>query len=131
MSTALTAIFGTEIKVIAQPRTSQRQYVGFPGCHGLASMWMGTRGYAISIAGRLRATGASYAIARATLQTAIDGIETYLAAGADTYTHAGCTYQNVVFDSFRILPGAGGGSFKITADNYVACDFVCIGRSLL
>ncbi len=130
MSTALTSIFGSEIKVGFQPRVSQIQYTGFPGAHGLTGIRLGSRGYPIIVTGRLFGTGGSYAVARADLTTWIDTIENYLWADLEVYTFGGNTFYYVVFESFKLLP-RGGKYFFFTSTGDVVCDFVCVLRSLI
>jgi len=133
MATDLTTIFGSEIKVDVQPRAAERQYHGIPGVDGLLTTHMGMRGRSITVTGVLASSGASYAAARASLQAVINSIETYLyrATGAASYSYCGTTYSNVVFDSFRIIPGPGGKSVNWTAGGYARCEFVCVLRQLL
>jgi len=131
MATALTTIFGNEIKVYSQPRQADRQYVGFPGVHGLAAMHMGSRGSQLVITGTLASSGSGYNDARTNLQAVIDDIEEYLWAGAADYSFAGTTYYNVVFDKFQLTPDADGKAFHWTAEGYVTCSFVCFARILI
>jgi len=132
MATALTAILGNEIKVGLQPRAAERQYVGFPGGHGLVAMHMGSRGWGIIVTGRLRANvGGAYAAGRAALVTAIQAIEQYQWLGAADYTYAGTTYYNVVFENIRIVSGTDGKQFHFTSTGDVVCDFVCRLRGLV
>lgn len=131
MTIDLTTIFGNEIKVYAQPRQADRQYVGLPGAHGLLSMDMGTRGRQLVITGKLAATGNDYADARTNLQAIIDDIESYLWATAADYSFAGTTYEYVVYDKFQLVPDSGGKVFYWTADGYVVADFICYARSLI
>lgn len=125
MATALTAIFGNEIKVFCQPRQAARQYVGFPGVHGVVATHLGTRGRQLVINGRLRAA------TRPLLATAIAAIESYLWADAADYTFAGETYSHVVFDRFRLVPDNTGKAFHFTSEDWVTCDFVCYARLLI
>lgn len=130
MATALTAILGNEIKVGLQPRAAERQYVGFPGGHGLVAMHMGSRGFSLIVTGKLRATGASYSVARTLLVAAIEAIGQYLWLGAADYSYAGTTYYNVLFERFELVPNSTGKYFYFT-DSYVVCDFVCRLRGLI
>ena len=130
MATALTLIFGNEIMVGNQPRIADRQYVGFPGAHGLAAMHMGSRGFQLFVSGKLRQGGASYAIARAACETAIAAIEQYLWLGAADYTHGNVTYYNMVFEDFRLVP-ARGKYFHFTSSGQVVCEFTCKMRGLI
>lgn len=127
MATDLTTIFGTEIKVCAQPRRPQRQYVGFAGGDGVVSMHMGTRGRQIVITGKLSATGTDYDDARSNLQNNIDTIEEYLysTTDADSYSFKGQVFDDVVFESFNLLPDSQGKAFHFTSEGYVTADFIC------
>ena len=129
MSTALTSVFGSEIKVAVVPRTSQRTYTGYPGAHGLTTMALGSRGYGLIITGRLRATGASYAAARLTLESSIATIESLQWSDPVDYTYGSSTYYSVVMERFDIIPSSGK-AFRMTKD-YVVCDFRAVMRSLL
>lgn len=129
--TALTSIFGNEIKVAAQPRQADRQYVGLPGVAGVMSMMLGTRGRQIIVTGRLAATGINYDAARVACQALIDAIEAYQWADAAEYSHAGTTYNYVIFDAFRLIADSEGKIFHYTKDYYVTCDFVCFLRDLI
>jgi len=130
MATALTTIFGTEIKVYEQPRTADRQYVGFPGVHGLLAMHMGTRGRQLVITGILASSGANYNAARANLKAVINSIEPYLWASAADYSFKGTVYLAVVFDRFQLQPDSAGKVFHWTSEGWVTCDFICFARSL-
>ena len=131
MATDLTTIFGSEIKVAAQPRRAEKQYAGFPGAHGLVGMDLGTRGRRMTVTGRLRASGSDYDDARGNLQTTIDTIEAYLWAEAADYTFKGETYNNVVFDKLELLVDNKGTVFHLTSDGKVTVDFVCLMTILL
>lgn len=130
MSTALTSVFGLEIKVAVVPRTSQRSYTGYPGAHGLTSMALGSRGYGLIVTGRLRASGVSYAAARLTLESAIAAIESLQWSEPVDYIYGSSTYYNVVLERFDIIPSPDGKSFRMT-NSYVICDFRAVMRSLL
>ncbi len=133
MATNLTAIFGSAIKVYAQPRNIDRQYVGFAGAHGVVGMHLGTRGRQLVVTGKIGTSGANYTVARANCQAAINAIEayTYPEAVAADYSFAGTIYYDVVFDKFRLVPDGAGKVFHWTADGYVTADFVCYLRELV
>lgn len=126
MATALTSIFGSEISVTPEAQRYMRQYAGFAGAHGVTAMHLGTRGRVIWITGRLRQTGATYAIARANLEYAIGLIEAWGNNPMADYTYGNVTYQDCVFDF-----SSGGldirGPFRqiqpVGALVQVACDF--------
>lgn len=131
MATDLTTIFGTAINVYTQPVQADRQYAGFPGAHGVVCMHLGTRGAQLVISGTLGYSGPNYATARASLQSAINAIQTYTWADAADYTFKGQTFYNVVFDSFQLIPDGTGKAFHWTAEGYVTCKFVCYARILV
>jgi len=131
MATALVSIFGSEIRVSMRPRVAQRQYIGFAGTHGLAAMHMGSRGWGLTVTGRLRNNSGSYSASRAALVTAIQAIEQYQWLAAADYTYAGTTYYNVLFESLRIVAGADGRQFRLTAGGDVICEFVANLRGLI
>jgi len=131
MAVDLINIFGTEIKVVAQPRRAKRQLVGFAGSHGMTSMNMGTRGRLVTVTGRIVGTGASYWAARANAQAAIDAIEAYQWIDGGTYTFNSQTFPYVVFEKFELLTDGEGKAFHYTSEGYVIVNFVAILRSLL
>ena len=130
MSTALTAIFGSEIKVTLQPLRNVRQYSGFAGAHGLLGLYLGTRGRQLTIKGTLASGGGNYTAARTALAAVIAGLETYLAAEPADYSHYGETYTNVVFDKFNLLPDSRGKTFHWTSEGYCTCEFICTATCL-
>jgi len=117
----LNTIFGSELKVGLQPRNADRQYVGFPGAHGVTSMHLGTRGRQLVITGTIRTA------TRALCQAAVNAIELYTWADAADYTYKGEIYSNIVFGPFRLIPDRGK-FFHFTAGS-VFCQFVMYGRS--
>ena len=131
MAVALTTIFGSNICVYQQPVRSVRQYTGFPGAHGLAGMHLGTRGRQLVVSGHLAVNGASYSVARAAMQTAVDAIEAFLLADPADYSFAGVTYYAVVFDKFELAPDGSGKVFHWATGNRVICRFTCWGTSIL
>ena len=126
----LTAIFGTDIKVSPQPRQPLRQYAHFAGSHGLTAMHLGSGGYTITVTGRLRASGAGYAAARANLVAATAAIESYNFSDAADYTFANDTYYNVVFEQFQLVPDAHGKIYHLSS-GYVFVDFIARLRALI
>lgn len=131
MATDLTTVFGNKIKVYSQPRQAARQFVGFPGGHGVVAMHLGSRGYQFVISGIIAATGANYAAARANVQAIIDSIEPYLWADAADYSFKGTTYSNIVFVKFQLVPDSNGKAFHWTSEGWVTCSFICYARSLV
>lgn len=128
----ITTIFGYEIVMHVQPRLAHRQYVGFPGGHGVVAMNLGTRGRAVTVSGRLAATGVNYNTARMNLQTWINDIEYYITnASAYSYTYHGGTYWYVLFDELVLIPDAQNKVFHFNSGGYVFCNFVCYGRMLI
>ena len=122
MAVDLNTIFGNEIKVGLQPRNVDRQYVGFPGAHGVVSTHMGTRGRRLVITGTIRTA------TRALCQAAIEAIEPYLWADAADYTYKGGYYYGIVFDRFQLVPDYQGKFFHFTS-GAVFCQFIMYGRS--
>ena len=131
MSINLSTIFGPEINVVVQPRDVERSYSGFPGAHGVTTMFMGSRGRSIRITGRIATYGVNYAAARTACQAAIDAIEAYLWAPAQDYHWGNNIYYAIVFDAFRILGDRNGKGFRWTRDGYCVADFVMTGRAIL
>ena len=130
MSTSITSVFGSEIIVGWQPRDLARNYAGFAGANGLTSMNLGTRGYAITITGRLRVSDNNYAAARAALNTLIETVEAYLEAAADDYTFKSDTYTDVVWDRLQLVPGPTGSFLRWNVEGEAFADFIMHGRSL-
>ena len=129
----LNTIFGADIKVGYSPPVHRRQFAGFPGAHGLTSLYLGTRGYEITVTGTIWTLSEppTYAAARALMQTQIDLINSYGALAPATYTHQGDTYYNVVFGPLKIIPSGGDGkTFHWTAAGYCTCRFSCTLISL-
>ncbi len=129
MSIPLTDIFDNEIIVNVQNWRAQRNYVGFPGANGLLSTYLGTRGYVITVTGRLWASGTDYETARSNLQTIIDEINEIVTWYDDDYTHAGCNYESVVWDVFDLVPI--GDKFIRWDGASCHCNFIAQGRSLV
>jgi hypothetical protein len=131
MAIALTDIFGSQIKVMVQPRQTERTYTGFPAAHGVTTMWMGSRGRPVTVAGRIVTSVTTYALARVAAQAAIDAIEAYLWAPAADYSFNTCVFYATVWDSFRIVPDSGGKAFHWCTPGYIVVDFIMEGRTIL
>ncbi len=131
MSEALMDIFGNEIKVAAQPRTSDRRHTAFAGAHGLTSMNLGTRGRQIVIVGRIACSGVDYAAARLNAETAVAAIEAYQWTDGGDYTYMGLTFYNCVFGLFQLLPDQRGRTYHYTSEGYVTVDFIAHIRELV
>jgi hypothetical protein len=132
MATALTAIFGQEIRVTSQPRRIDRQYAAFAGAHGLTGLHLGSRGYQVIITGRAAASGASYPVARSNLWTNwLEPIQNYLYAYPADYSHMGESYSNMVFDSFQLIRDSQGKAVHYTAAGYAIADFIMRATVLL
>jgi len=131
MSITLTTVFGSQINVVVQPRLTERVYSGFPAAHGVTTMFMGSRGRQITVSGRIVVSASTYTLGRVAAQVAIDAIEAYLWAPAADYTFYGCIYYAVVWESFRIIPDAGGKAFHYCAPGYMVVDFIVQGRTIL
>lgn len=127
----LADIFGTNIKVVNQPRQSSRQLVGFAGAHGMSSMNMGTRGRVITVTGRLESTDANYWVARANVQTTIYAIENYQLYDGASYTYGAQIFHYVVFEKFQLIIDGQGKAFHRSSGGKVFVNFVAILRSLL
>jgi len=131
MATNLTTIFGTEIVVSPQARTVERQLSAFAGAHGLTSMFMGSRGYTITVTGRIAAdASAGYNAGRAILEGYITAIEAYQYNYAADYTFRGILYENVIFEKFDIKRDANGKAFHYVKGNYLIADFTAQLRAL-
>jgi len=130
MTQNITDIFGTEIRVVAQPARVSRQYTGFPAAYGLTAMWLGTRGQPLIIAGRLTASGADYATARAALQVIVDTIAAYCDLDAADYYYAGTTWLDVVWDRMDLIRDSQGKAFHWCKGGYCYVDFTMTGRSI-
>jgi hypothetical protein len=129
MATALTSLFGSEIKVFAQPRLAEIQFVGYPGAHGVTGMNLGTRGKPLVITGTLRYAGSGYDDSREHLDALIAVIEALLSAEAADYTYHGQTYEQVQFVRFELVPGGQGKVYHMTAD-CVLVNFIMHGHIL-
>jgi len=125
MAVALTNIFGSEIKVTAQPRDVHRQYSHFAGANGLTAMHMGSRGHRIIIEGIIRAASRPF------LRLAVLAIEDWLYAGAVDYTFAGCTYYAVVWERFELQRDGSGKSVYWSSEGWVLTRFTAYGRALI
>ncbi len=131
MSINLTTIFGDEIRVHTQPVIADRQYSGFPGAHGLTTMQMGSRGYPLTVVGRIAESGGgNYATARANLKATIVTIEDHLFYDAYDYVFFNATYYDVVWDRFQLIPDNTGKVFHWTSEGYCIADFIMLGRCL-
>ncbi len=131
MSVNLSTIFGPEINVVVQPRDVERSYSGYPGAHGVTTMFLGSRGRRIQISGRIVTNGVNYNLARVSCQTAINAIEAYLWSPAHDYHWGNNVYYACVFDSFRLLGDANGKFFTWSVPGYVVANFICTGRALI
>ena len=131
MSTAinLQSIFGNEIIVNVGNRLAQRSYRGYVGAHGLTSKWLGTRGYTITVTGRLFAEGIDYATARASLQDDLDAIELITSWLPDVYTFGDCVFDNLIWDSFQ--PQLRGPRMFRWDGASCICDFIAVGKGLI
>ena len=128
--TTLNTLFGSEICVNPTPHNPQRQFSGFAGADGLTAMYMGTRGYTVEIAGKLRAAGATYASARAALITVVATVEGYQALGALNYSYGSEAYYFAIFEGFKVT----GGKKKYHYNTQTAkawCEFSITLRCLI
>lgn len=127
MATALTTIFGKEIRVTAMTRQSHRQYTGFCGANGLTSMHLGLRGRQIFVVGQLREEGNNYSNARQAIQAEIDTIDAYKGPGADAIdiSYQGETYKSCVLDIFEPVRDGQGKSIHWDG-KYAVADFIAV-----
>jgi len=128
MATALTDIFGSDIKVTFNPRKPLRQYSSYPGAHGATSLLMGSAGYPIIVTGQLRVTGASYAAARIAMVTLLEAVESWAWAAEQTFTYYSETYQYVVLDQVDTHLDK---LFRYTSEGVGVLPFTATFRSLL
>lgn len=127
MATALTDIFGSEIRVTAMNRQAHRQYTGYPGANGLTSMHLGLRDRQIFVAGRLRKSGINYSAARQALQAEIDNIDSYKGPDVDAinFSYQGETYMSCVLETFEPVRDGQGKSIYWDG-SYAFMDFVAV-----
>jgi len=124
MATDLTTIFGTEINVTAQPREVVRQYNHFAGANGLTAMHLGSRGYHVTVAGRM------HMATRALLETAVGDIQSWCFAPAYDYSFYGVIYYGILWDRMQVVPDAAGSTYHLTSEGLVTCRFIMEGRSI-
>lgn len=130
MSTDLYTFFGThELVVVGQPREIERQYTGFPGAHGLTSMFMGSRGKPVIVTGTIRFNGASYEAARYNLEAYIYNLEQIQWADAADYYWLGSNYYNVVWEKLAFI-NKSDTTFYWSANGQVMAYFIAVGRQL-
>ena len=125
MATPLTDIFGSEIKVTAQPRDVARQYSHFAGCDGLTAMHMGSRGHRLVVEGIVRAA------TRPQLRSAVLAIEAWLWAGAVDYSFAGNIYYAVLWERLELKRDGSGKSVYFSSAGWVLSRFTAYGRALI
>lgn len=126
----LTYIYGSEICVTPQPRKSRRLYTGFPGAHGATAMNMGSQGRIIKITGVLRASGATYVIARGYLQAMINNIEALKDALPGIYAYGSDVYYNTVFENPITLVTQNNKAFHHSSGQVVV-EFFASLRTLI
>jgi len=124
MAIELFSIFGTEIKVTAQPRTIERQYSAFPGCSGLTAMHMGARGYELVVTGVMRM------LSRPALEAAVRSVESWLFAPALDYIYYGTVHPAVLWESME-LQSDDGRSITWCFSGWYICRFIMRGRSII
>lgn len=131
MATSLTNVFGDEISVVAQPHEWQKQYSGFAGAHGLTCINMGSRGYKITVKGRLRGNiRSSYDSARSSCQSLIDSVSVILSQSAADYSYKGKTYYDIEWEAIQLIGDSSGNYYHWNLQGQVYVDFVATGRSL-
>ncbi|HOQ06150.1 MAG TPA: hypothetical protein PKY88_13165 [Anaerohalosphaeraceae bacterium] len=111
MAYDLQTLLGSELTVGLNNRRMQRQYLGFAGAHGLATIALGTRGFELPISGVIRATGTTYKQARNNAVMIAQNLEALQAAEPADYFYKGTTYLNCIFENFRLVPSANGRIF--------------------
>lgn len=130
MATLLTSVFGNHISVAAQPRTMAVQLSAYPGAHGITGMRMGTRGRAVTVAGRLYATGLTYPLARAAMDSLVAAIEAYYTVDPADYEHLGSLYSSLYLETFTLVPGGDGKLYHLSG-GYLYADFVAVMRGMV
>jgi len=125
MAIPLTNIFGSEIKVTAEPRDIARQYSHFAGSDGLTAMHMGSRGHRLIVEGIVRAA------TRPLLRSAVLAIEAQSWAGAADYSFAGNIYYFVVWDKLEVPRDGSGKSVYWSSTGCVLSRFTAYGRALI
>ena len=131
MSYALTDIFGTGINVTFKPRQSLRQLSSFAGAHGAVGMLMGSAGYPLIVRGFLRTNNnLSYDVARKTMILAVEAIESWQWAGAQTFTYRNEVYYNCFLEKFDLLD-SNGSDFPFIAGGACRTEFLATFRCLL
>jgi len=125
MAIPLIDIFGSEIKVTAEPRDIARQYSHFAGSDGLTAMHLGSRGYRLIIEGIVRAS------TRPLLRSAVLAIEDWRWAGAADYSFAGNIYYFIVWDKIEIPRDGNGKSVYWSSAGWVLTRFTAYGRALI
>jgi len=131
MAYKLTDIFGHGINVTFKPRQGLFQLSGFAGAHGQVGLLMGSAGYHVVITGVLRTNnGFTYAQARQVMIQAIENIESWQWAGAQTFTYGNETYANCFLQSFNLVD-SNGSDFPCVAGGACRTRFVAVLKSLL
>jgi len=131
MAIALTAIFGSAIKVYSTALQFDHQETGYPGAHGITDMNLGSRGRHLFVRGTLKAAGGTYAKNRGAVSTAIAAIETWLWSPANTFTFFNDVYYNVIFIKFEPIPDNEGKLFHLNSNGSVSVEFLATGRQLI
>ena len=124
----LTSIFGPYLSVAKGGRIVQRRYTGWPGGDGVTAMHLGARGYSFTVRGRIVASGATYAIARAAVDAAFAAIQNLLWSEPADYYHEGLTLLSAVFD--RVDPVPVGGRQYLPVAGGCVMHFEVTGRAL-
>jgi hypothetical protein len=132
MSTNLTSIFGDEITVSCGAYQVDRQYSGFAGADGLASINLGGRGKPIIVRGRLRSgTVSSYADGRFDVSLALEMLQANAYLPADDYEFQGETFEQVAWEKIEPVVNQSGKSYHLTSTGEVIMDFIAYGRTLI
>ncbi|MCE5186084.1 MAG: hypothetical protein LLF76_08170 [Planctomycetaceae bacterium] len=133
MSVTLAYALGTsELIVGRQPRQMSRRLDGYAGADGLTGMNLGTRGYVIPIILTLRAAGASYAAARATMEAYIYTVELLQDLDAAEYTYGSITYSLAIWERPLLVPVSPNSLYRYDPrKGIMTCRMSIILRGLL
>ena len=126
MSDTLTNLFGTsELVAFDKPHDIERQFAGFPGAHGVTSMFMGSRGTALVVKGTLRAES------QAALQLLIRSVAALQFLDAADYSHQNYTYYSVVWGPMQLIDSSRGTPISFNSSGQYFATFIMQGRSLI
>ncbi len=128
----INTVFGDEITVNVQPRQMQVSYSGFAGAHGMTGLMHGSRGYVITVRGRLRSqSGLTYNLARVDLIERMEYLEAFMAYPDQTWTYRKESYWYTRVERVVMLPGSDGRIIRYGLDGSAYATFEAVLRSLL